>query len=40
MDLFVGICIFLGLALALFGLRWFFFGPPDDKNQGGWTPWE
>jgi hypothetical protein len=35
---FVNICIFLGIPLALLVLRWFFLGP-DDDGRGGWTPW-
>jgi hypothetical protein len=42
---FVNLCIFLGIPLAMLGVWWFFVGPPDptdpkdDGDRGGWTPW-
>jgi hypothetical protein len=39
----VNLCIFLGIPLALFALRWFLVGPPDptdNDDRGGWAPWE
>jgi hypothetical protein len=42
MVVFVKLCIFLGIGLAVLGLRWLLLGPPDptDRNdRGGWTPW-
>jgi hypothetical protein len=39
---FVNLCIFLGIPLALFGLRWFLGGPPDatDRDERSHAPWD
>jgi hypothetical protein len=39
----VNLCPYVGILLALLGLRCFLFGPPDptddDERRGRWTPW-
>jgi hypothetical protein len=40
MEILVNLCILLGIPMAMFGLRWFLFGPPDDDDRGSRAPWD